>query len=311
MFRGLRVVPPDTKIRFMSMHKINFALSVLMVLASLVLFAVKGLNYGIDFKGGILLEAHTEQAADLAVMRGKLDALGLGEVSLQTFGSDNDVLIRIEEQEGGEAAQQRAIALVREALGAGVRYDRVEVVGPQVSSELFWNGMYALGASIIAIVIYIWFRFEWQFGIAAVLAEVHDIISTVGLFALLGMEFNLTSIAALLTLAGYSINDTVVVFDRVRENLRKYKTMPLWELLDMSINQTLSRTTMTSATALLALFALYVFGGEVLRGFSLAMIWGIVIGTYSSIFVASALLLYMNVRRSSGAGEAAAVAERP
>lgn len=311
MFRGLRVVPPDTKIRFMSMHKINFALSVLMVLGSLVLFAVKGLNYGIDFKGGILLEAHTEQAADLAVMRGKLDALGLGEVSLQTFGSDNDVLIRIEEQEGGEAAQQRAIALVREALGAGVRYDRVEVVGPQVSSELFWNGMYALGASIIAIVIYIWFRFEWQFGIAAVLAEVHDIISTVGLFALLGMEFNLTSIAALLTLAGYSINDTVVVFDRVRENLRKYKTMPLWELLDMSINQTLSRTTMTSATALLALFALYVFGGEVLRGFSLAMIWGIVIGTYSSIFVASALLLYMNVRRSSGAGEAAAVAERP
>ena len=311
MFRGLRVVPPDTKIRFMSMHKINFALSVLMVLGSIVLFAVKGLNYGIDFKGGILLEAHTEQAADLAVMRGKLDALGLGEVSLQTFGSDNDVLIRIEEQEGAEAAQQRAIALVREALGAGVRYDRVEVVGPQVSSELFWNGMYALGASIIAIVIYIWFRFEWQFGIAAVLAEVHDIISTVGLFALLGMEFNLTSIAALLTLAGYSINDTVVVFDRVRENLRKYKTMPLWELLDMSVNQTLSRTTMTSATALLALFALYVFGGEVLRGFSLAMIWGIVIGTYSSIFVASALLLYMNVRRSSGAGEAAAVAERP
>lgn len=311
MFRGLRVVPPDTKIPFMSMHKINFAVSVLMVLGSIVLFVVNGLNYGIDFKGGILLEAHTEQAADLAVMRGKLDALGLGEVSLQTFGSDNDVLIRIEEQEGGEAAQQRAIALVREALGAGVRYDRVEVVGPQVSSELFWNGMYALGASIIAIVIYIWFRFEWQFGIAAVLAEVHDIISTVGLFALLGMEFNLTSVAALLTLAGYSINDTVVVFDRVRENLRKYKTMPLRDLLDMSVNQTLSRTTMTSATALLALFALYVFGGEVLRGFSLAMIWGIVIGTYSSIFVASALLLYMNVRRSSGAGETAAVAERP
>lgn len=311
MFRGMRVVPPDTKIRFMSMHKINFALSALMVVASIVLFAVKGLNYGIDFKGGILLEAHTEQAADLAVMRGKLDALGLGEVSLQTFGSENDVLIRIEEQDGGEAAQQRAISLVRDALGAGVRYDRVEVVGPQVSSELFWNGMYALGASIIAIVIYIWFRFEWQFGIAAVLAEVHDIVSTVGLFALLGMEFNLTSIAALLTLAGYSINDTVVVFDRVRENLRKYKTMPLRDLLDMSVNQTLSRTTMTSATALLALFALYIFGGEVLRGFSLAMIWGIVIGTYSSIFVASALLLYMNVRRSSGAGEATAVAERP
>ena len=182
MFRGLRVVPPDTKIRFMAMHKVNFAISALMIVGSILLFAINGLNYGIDFKGGILLEARTDGPADLSVMRGKLDSLGLGEASLQTFGTENDVLIRIEEQKGGEAAQQQAIAKVRDALGPGVRYDRVEVVGPQVSDELFWSGMYALGASVLAIVVYIWFRFEWQFGVAAVLAEVHDIVSTVGLF---------------------------------------------------------------------------------------------------------------------------------
>lgn len=310
MFRGVQVVPPGTKIRFMAMHRINFAISLIMIVGSLILVAVYGLNYGIDFKGGILIEAQTETSADLSELRGKLDKLGLGEVALQTFGGDTHVLIRIEEQAGGEEGQQQAIAKIREAMGGSVRFDRVEVVGPQVSDELFWRGMYALGASILAIVVYIWFRFEWQFGVAAVISEVHDIAATVGLFALLGMEFNLTSIAALLTLAGYSINDTVVVFDRVRENLRKYKTMPMRQLIDMSINQTLSRTTMTSATALLALLALYIFGGEVLRGFSLAMIWGVLIGTYSSIFVASALLLYMNVRPSTVTGETA-VAGRP
>lgn len=310
MFRGVQLIPPDTKIGFMAMHKMNFAISLTIIIGSLLLVSVKGLNYGIDFKGGILLEARLDEQADLAALRTSLDGLGIGEVALQTFGDDEHILVRIEEQAGGEAGQQQAIAKVRDAMGPSTRIDRVEVVGPQVSDELFWNGMYALGASILAIVVYIWFRFEWQFGVAAVLAEVHDIAATMGLFALLGMEFNLTSIAALLTLAGYSINDTVVVFDRVRENLRKYKTMPMRQLLDMSINQTLSRTTMTSATALLALLSLYVFGGEVLRGFSLAMIWGVLIGTYSSIFVASALLLYMNVRRSTVTGETA-IAERP
>ncbi|MBK8175921.1 MAG: protein translocase subunit SecF [Rhodospirillales bacterium] len=303
MFRGLRLVPPDTKIRFMAMHKVNFAISLAMIVASILLFAVKGLNYGIDFKGGILIEARTQGPADLSHMRSALENLELGEVSLQNFGRDDDVLIRIEKQEGGEAAQQAAVAKLREALGPGVSYERTEVVGPQVSSELFWQGMLALAAAIVAIVIYIWFRFEWQFGICAVIAEVHDIISAIGLFALLGLEFNLTSVAALLTIAGYSINDTVVVFDRVRENLRKYKTMPLRDLLDLSVNQTLSRTTLTSATALLALLALYFFGGEVLRGFSIAMIWGIVVGTYSSIFVASALLLYLNVRHIAAKDE--------
>lgn len=312
MFRGLRLVPPDTKIRFMAIHKINFVVSVLMVVASIFLFAFKGLNYGIDFKGGILLQAHTQGPADMAAIRSTLGALDLGEVALQTFGTDDDVLIRIEKQQGGEVAQQQAVNKVKQALGPEVRYERVEVVGPQVSEELFLNGMYALGASLLAIVVYVWFRFEWQFGVAAVLAEIHDLVSTLGLFALLGMEFNLTSIAALLTIAGYSVNDTVVVFDRVRENLRKYKTMPLKDLLDLSVNQTLSRTTMTSATALLALFALYIFGGEVLRGFSLAMIWGVIVGTYSSIFVASAVLLYLNVRRGTADTEAAsAVIERP
>ncbi len=305
MFRGVQLVPPNTKIPFMAMHKVNFAISLIMIVGSMLLVAVDGLNYGIDFKGGILLEARTEGPADLAALRNSLDQLGFGEVALQTFGGDNHILIRIEEQAGGEEGQQQAIAKIREVMGPSVQFDRVEVVGPQVSDELFWSGMYALGASILAIVVYIWFRFEWQFGVAAVLSEVHDIAATMGLFALLGMEFNLTSIAALLTLAGYSINDTVVVFDRVRENLRKYKTMPMRQLIDLSINQTLSRTTMTSATALLALLALYIFGGEVLRGFSLAMIWGVLIGTYSSIFVGSALLLYMNVRSSTVTGEVA------
>ncbi len=311
MFRGLRLVPPDTKIRFMAIHKLNFAISVLMVVASIFLLAFKGLNYGIDFKGGILLQAHTQEPADMAAIRSTLGALDLGEVALQTFGTDDDVLIRIEKQQGGDAAQQQAVNRVKQALGPDVHYERVEVVGPQVSEELFWNGMYALGASLLAIVVYVWFRFEWQFGVAAVLAEIHDLISTLGLFALLGMEFNLTSIAAMLTIAGYSVNDTVVVFDRVRENMRKYKTMPLKDLLDLSVNQTLSRTTMTSATALLALFALYIFGGEVLRGFSLAMIWGVVVGTYSSIFVASAVLLYLRVRRGPAEADATAVTERP
>lgn len=305
MFRGVQLIPPNTKIQFMAMHKVNFAISLIMIVGSILLVAINGLNYGIDFKGGILLEARTEGPADLAAVRRSLDQLGFGEVALQTFGGDDHILIRIEEQAGGEAGQQQAIARIREVMGPSAQFDRVEVVGPQVSDELFWSGMYALGASILAIVVYIWFRFEWQFGVAAVLSEVHDIAATVGLFALLGMEFNLTSIAALLTLAGYSINDTVVVFDRVRENLRKYKTMPMRQLIDMSINQTLSRTTMTSATALLALLALYIFGGEVLRGFSLAMIWGVLIGTYSSIFVGSALLLYMNVRSSTVTGEVA------
>jgi preprotein translocase subunit SecF len=310
MFRGLQVIPAGTKIPFMAMHKVNFAISVLMIVASIILVGVKGLNYGIDFRGGILLDVRTKGPADLPAMRAALNSLQLGEVGLQEFGAPDTVLIRLQRQEGGEAAQQAAIAKVREALGPTVDYRRVEVVGPQVSEELLRHGLYALVAALLAIMVYVWFRFEWQFGVAAILAELHDILSTVGLFSLLGLEFNLTTVAALLTLAGYSINDTVVVFDRVRENLRKYKSMPLRQLLDLSVNQTLSRTIMTSATTLLAVLALFFFGGEVLRGFSIAMIWGVVVGTYSSIFVAAALLLYMNVRRVPVGAEAPAL-ERP
>ena len=307
MLRGLQLIPADTRIPFMAMHKINFAISALMIVASIALFAVKGLNYGIDFRGGILLDVRSEGPADLAGMRAKLNTLDLGEVGLQEFGGPDTFLIRLQKQEGGETAQQAAVAKIKEALGPGLEYRRIEVVGPQVSRELLRDGLYALVAALLSIMAYVWFRFEWQFGLAAVIAELHDILSTIGLFALLGLEFNLTTVAALLTLAGYSINDTVVVFDRVRENLRKYKSMPLRDLLDLSVNQTLSRTIMTSATTLLAVLALYFFGGEVLRGFSVAMIWGILVGTYSSIFVAAALLLYMKLRRAPVRTEAAAL----
>jgi preprotein translocase subunit SecF len=303
--RLLRLIPPGTKIRFIDRRGVFFVFSALLVAASVAMFAVKGLNYGIDFKGGILLDVKTQGPADLAKLRRSLADLGLGEASLQTFGAADDVLIRLEQQEGDEQAQQAAVAKVKEALGPGVEYRRTEFVGPQVSEELFWDGIYAVSAAILAILVYIWFRFEWQFGLAAVIALLHDVLSTIGIFSLVGLEFNLTTVAAVLTIAGYSINDTVVVFDRVRENLRKYKSMPLRELFNLSINQTLSRTTLTSFTTLLALIALYTLGGEVIRGFSFGMIWGVVIGTYSSICLAVPLLLYLHVRRGTGTPEAA------
>jgi preprotein translocase subunit SecF len=303
--RLLRLIPPGTKIRFIDRRGVFFVFSALLVAASVTMFAVKGLNYGIDFKGGILLDVKTQGPADLAKLRRSLADLGLGEASLQTFGAADDVLIRLEQQEGDEQAQQAAVAKVKEALGPGVEYRRTEFVGPQVSEELFWDGIYAVSAAILAILVYIWFRFEWQFGLAAVIALLHDVLSTIGIFSLVGLEFNLTTVAAVLTIAGYSINDTVVVFDRVRENLRKYKSMPLRELFNLSINQTLSRTTLTSFTTLLALIALYTLGGEVIRGFSFGMIWGVVIGTYSSICLAVPLLLYLHVRRGTGTPEAA------
>jgi preprotein translocase subunit SecF len=304
MFRGFTLIPPNTSIQFVRWRKVFFLFSAILVSASVALFSVKGLNYGIDFKGGILLDVRTEGPANLASMRSALSGLDLGEVALQEFGTPNDVLIRLQRQTGGEEAQQAAVIKVKEALGPNVEYRRTEFVGPKVSEELFRDGVYAVGAAILAILVYIWFRFEWQFGLAAVIALIHDVFSTIGIFSLLGLEFNLSTVAAVLTIAGYSINDTVVVFDRVREMLRKYKTRQLPELFDMSINATLSRTMMTSLSTLLALLSLYFLGGEVLRGFSFAMIWGVVIGTYSSICVAVPLLLYLNVRRGPTTGEA-------
>ena len=295
--RPLKLVPANTKVPFIRLHKMTFMLSALALIVSLGLFFVAGLNFGIDFRGGTLIEIKTKAAADIPQLRTQLGGLGLGDVQIQEFGAPNEVLIRIEQQTGGEEKQQDAIKKVKQSLGDGVEYRRVEVVGPKVSGELIQSGTIAVVLAILAVLVYIWFRFEWQFSVGAVLALVHDVCVTIGLFAALQLEFNLSIIAALLTIVGYSLNDTVVVFDRVRENLRKYKKMPLEELLDHSINDTLSRTVLTSVTTMIALLALYVFGGEVIRGFTFAMIWGVIIGTYSSIFIASPLLLRLGVKR--------------
>jgi preprotein translocase subunit SecF len=311
MFTGFNLVPADINLQFIGRRMAFFVFSGLLVMASIGLFTVKGLNYGIDFKGGILIEVRTPNAADIGDMRGRLSSLGLGDVSLQEFGAPNEVLIRIQRQEGGEAEQQAAVGKVKQALGAGIEYRRTEFVGPQVSEELFWDGVMAVALSVVGILIYVWFRFEWQFGFAAIVALMHDVLSTIGIFALLDMEFNLTTVAAILTIAGYSINDTVVVFDRIRENLRKYKKMPFPKLLNDSINQTLSRTLITGGTTLLAVLALYLLGGEVIRGFSFAILWGVTIGTYSSICVAAPVLLYLNVKRGGKAMEGAAAEQSP
>ena len=302
--RGLNLIPANTKIPFVSKRKAFFVFSAVLVLGSLILFAGRGLNYGIDFEGGIMIDVRTQGPADIALMRDTLSGLGLGEVALQEFGAPNDVLIRLQKQDGGEKAQGLAVEKVKAALGGGIEYRRTEFVGPKVSQELFWDGIKAVVAAMIAMLVYIWFRFEWQFGLGAVLALIHDVLSTIGLFALLGLEFNLSTVAAILTIAGYSINDTVVVYDRVRENLRKFKALDMAELLNRSVNETLSRTVMTSVTTLLALLALYFLGGEVVRGFTFAMIWGVIIGTYSSICLAVPILLYLDVGRRTDAAPA-------
>lgn len=301
----LKLLPENPNFNFLGRYKIFFAFSTLLMVSAIAIFLVKGLNYGIDFTGGIMIEVKTEQAGQIGTLRSRLSKLGLGSVELQEFGEPDDVLIRVQRQPGGDAAQQVAVTKIKDALGTIViEYRRTELVGPKVSDELFWNGVYAVGSAILAILVYIWFRFEWQFGLGAVVALLHDVFSIIGIFALLGFEFNLATVAAVLTIAGYSINDTVVVFDRVRENLRKYKTKPMEQLLNESINQTLSRTVMTSVTTLLALFALYFLGGTVIRDFSFAMIWGVLIGTYSSVGLAVPLLIHLGVSRQSDDDEA-------
>ena len=298
--RPLRLIPPDTNFRFIALRKRAYVVSILLILASVASLAVQSLNFGIDFVGGTLIEVRTRGPADIAAMRQTLSALDRGEVGLQEFGRPTDVLIRIQQQPGGDAAQQATVAAVKEALGDSVEeYRRVEVVGPKVGGELIEAGAISVALALLAIMAYIWFRFEWQFGVGAVLALAHDVITTVGIFSILQLEFNLSTVAAVLTIAGYSINDTVVVFDRVRENLRRYKTLPMTDLLNKSVNETLSRTVMTSATTLLALLSLFFLGGEVIRDFAFAMIWGVIIGTYSSVWIASATLLWMGVRPSA------------
>ncbi len=306
----LRLVPDKTSVGFMGRRRLAFGLSLVAVVISIALFAVRGLNYGIDFRGGILIEIATPTAIDIGAMRDSLGGLGLGEVSLQEFGAPEDVLIRIEKQEGGEAAQLMAIAAVKERLaedvGGAIDYRRTEFVGPKVGRELIIAGIKAVVFSLIAMMIYIWFRFEWQFSVGAVAALVHDVVLTIGMFAATGLEFNLATVAAILLIVGYSLNDTVVVYDRIRENLRKYKKTALVDLLDRSINDTLSRTVMTSVTTLLALLALYFLGGQVIADFSLAMIWGVIVGTYSSVFIAAPILIALDIRRAGQTTEAEA-----
>ncbi len=291
--RPINFIPVDTNIDFVAKRWVAFGWTLFLVLVTVVSLAVNGLNLGIDFKGGILIEAEAPSAVDVGALRKDLETLKLGEISLQEFGSPKDVLIRVQRQEGGEEAQQAAIKAVREKMGGGYDYRRVEVVGPTIGDELFRAGLWATFFAVLAIAAYVAVRFEWQFGVAAFIATLHDVFVTVGLFSVLQLDFNLTAIAALLTLAGYSVNDTVVVFDRMRETLRRQKMPDLRTLINVSVNQTLSRTILTGGTTLLALVPLILIGGPVLINFSLALAWGILIGTYSSIYVAASMMLYM------------------
>ena len=297
--KPLNLVPIKPSINFLIRRQYFFVFSVILLLSSGFFYLFNGLNLGIDFKGGIMLEVRVSSSTNISQMRQGLSNLNLGEIKIQQFVADTDFLIRIQKQEGGEKAQQSAIDLVKGTLPNDIKYRRTEFVGPKVSKELYRDGILAVIFAIIGILAYIWFRFEWQFGLGAIIALTHDVITTIGVYALTGLEFNLSTVAAILTIAGYSINDTVVVYDRVRENLRKYKTLELVNLLNNSVNETLSRTIMTSVTTLLALGALYVLGGEVIRGFSIGMIWGVLIGTYSSICIAVPLLLFLDVKRGS------------
>lgn len=300
----IKLVPDDTKFDFVRWRMFWFFITALYIVVSLGFVGFNGLNLGIDFKGGILMEVKTKGPANVDAMRGTLNNLDLGEVALQGFGAQDDVLIRVQRQEGGETAQQAAVEKVKKALGDTVQtYRRTEFVGPKVGGELIIGGIIAVVASVLAIAAYVWFRFEWQFAVGAIVALAHDVIGTFGLFAITGLEFNLSSVAAILTIAGYSINDTVVIFDRVRENLRKYKTMAIGDLINLSVNETLARTIMTSMTTFLSVLAIFMFGGPVIQGFSAAMIFGILIGTYSTVYVASSILIYLGIRERITGGQ--------
>ena len=301
----LKLVPSETNIDFFRFARMTFGASCAAIVASLILFFVVGLNFGIDFRGGTTIRTDSEVTVDVGAYRAALDQLNLGDISVtQVFDptkpDQNVAQVRIEAQEGDEAITNETIASVKSALQTidpNMTFPQVDSVGPKVSGELIQTAVIAVLLAIAAVLFYIWLRFEWQFSVGAVAALVHDIILTIGIFSLLQIKFDLAIIAALLTIVGYSLNDTVVVFDRVRENLRKYKKRELREVLNLSINETLSRTVMTSVTTLIALISLYVLGGDVIRGFVFAMIWGVIVGTYSSVFVASVILLRLGVKR--------------
>lgn len=294
---ALRVVPDDTKFDFMQFRRISFPISAALSILAITLYFTHGLNFGIDFRGGTLLEVQSKAGpADIARMRSELGALGLGDVQLQQFGAPTDVLIRIAEQAGGEGAQQAAVQKIRATLGDSVEYRRVEVVGPRVSSELLAYGMLGLMFAIVGILIYLWFRFEWQFALGATIANVHDLVLTIGFMSIAQIDFDLTSIAALLTILGYSLNDTVVIYDRIREMLRRYKKMSMPQLLNIAVNSTLSRSIITHVTVTLALLALLLFGGKAIHSFAATMMFGVVlVGTYTSVFIAAPILIYLGV----------------
>jgi preprotein translocase subunit SecF len=303
----LRIVPDDTSFDFIRFRRISFPLSAVLSILAIALYFFHGLNFGIDFRGGTLIEVQVKSGkADLAKMRATLSQLNLVEVQLQQFGGPADVLIRIAQQPGGELAQQQAVQRVRAALGDEVDYRRVEVVGPRVSGELLTKGTIGLFVAVIAILIYLWFRFEWQFALGATIANAHDLVLTIGFMSVMQIDFDLTSIAALLTILGYSLNDTVVIYDRIREMLRRYKRMSMTDLLNVSINATLSRSIITHVTVSLALLALLLFGGQAIHSFTATMMFGVVlVGTYTSVFIASPLLLYLGVGTSRLAAETA------
>lgn len=319
--RGIRFIPDNCNFDFIGFRWVAYTFSIVVTLGSFILIGTQGLNLGVDFTGGTVIEIVTPEKPDLQKLREHLNGLGLGTVSIQEFGKPDNLLIRMPEQkkspdwkEGDGEPNKTAIAKVQENIngmfqGKTVDYRRTEFVGPQVGKELQITGLYAIIAAILGISAYVWFRFEWKYGVAAIIALAHDSIVTVGLFALNRMEFDLSTVAAVLLVAGYSINDTVVVFDRIREDLRKYKKKPLPELMNAAINETLSRTILTSLTTLIALFALYLFGGEVIRSFVYALLFGIAFGTYSSIFVASPLLIILKIRPDSEDGKSKEVAE--
>ena len=307
---SIRLFPDKTHFDFMGKRWVGFGFSIILTLLSLGILFTKGLNLGIDFTGGILMEIHTEKPLELASMREVLNHQGFGEISLQNTGNASDIMIRIQVSKDDE--QSKVTAKVKDVLATQttaenpIDYRKIDYVGPTVGQELIQAGVWAVLSSFAAIMLYVWFRFEWQFAVGAVIATLHDLVLTIGFFAVTQIEFNMTSIAAILTIVGYSLNDTVVVFDRIRELLRRYKTMPAAELLDLSINSTLSRTLMTSVATSLALVALVIYGGAVIKSFSWAMIFGVVIGTYSSIFIAAPVLIYLGVRN---AGEAEQIDE--
>ena len=284
-------------------------MSAALSIVAIVLYFFVGLNFGIDFKGGTLVEIQTKSGpANLAEMRSKLNALELGEVQLQEFGAPNNVLIRVAQQPGGDSAQQAAVQKVRGALGNEFEYRRVEVVGPRVSGELLSYGIIGLMLAIFGILIYLWFRFEWQFAVGAMIANTHDLVLTLGFMSLTHIDFDLTSIAALLTILGYSLNDTVVIYDRIRETLRRYKKMPMADLLNYSVNSTLSRSIITHVTTTLALLALLIFGGKAIHSFTATMMFGVVlVGTYTSIFIAAPILIYLGV----GTGRDSLTSDKP